>query len=380
MNAQFDVLIVGGGPAGCACALAMHNKGYRVALIDKATFPRDKVCGDAIPGQSFKAIHQLNPQWSAALQQFAEQTPIHASKAFFGNKIFRYQWKLFASNSKRIDFDHFLYNLVRSETTTTLIQNQQVAAVSHTHNGLLCTLKDGSQLETAIVIGCDGSNSIVKRSLLKKTDNKEDVYAAVRIYYSGITGVTPGENEFHYLKEVEGYFWIFPLPNQWCNVGFGILKNKQKQGAPTDARKTLETIINSAPFKQRFQHAVPMSKLTGYSLPVWGKTQVLSGERCLLAGDAACLVDPLQGHGIDKAIRSGIMAANQAVKCLTAHSFDAAFMRQYDTAIHQSLGKELRRNYLIRLYWSRFPGVVQWLTNLNPPQKWIDLLLKKIKL
>ncbi len=380
MNAQFDVLIVGGGPAGCACALAMHNKGYRVALIDKASFPRDKVCGDAIPGQSFKAIHQLHPQWATALQQFTDQTPIHASRAIFGNNSFRYQWKLFASNSKRIDFDYFLHNLVRNETNTTLINNEQVASVNQSPEGIVCTLKSGGQLQAALVIGCDGSNSIVKRSLLKKTDNKEDVYAAVRIYYSGITGVTPGENEFHYLKEVEGYFWIFPLPNQWCNVGFGILKNKQKQGAPTDARKTLETIINSAAFKQRFQHAVPMSKLTGYSLPVWGKTQVLSGERCLLAGDAACLVDPLQGHGIDKAIRSGIMAANQAVKSLKANRFDAAFMQQYDAHIHQTLGKELQRNYQIRLYWSRFPGIIKWLTNLPLSQNFINLLLKKIKL
>ena len=58
---DYDVAIVGAGPAGSACALALRRSGLRVALLDKATFPRDKVCGDAVPGHALKALRQLDP-------------------------------------------------------------------------------------------------------------------------------------------------------------------------------------------------------------------------------------------------------------------------------------------------------------------------------
>ena len=57
MAVDYDVAIIGAGPAGSACALALQGKGFKVALIDKEAFPRDKICGDAIPGSAFKAIN-----------------------------------------------------------------------------------------------------------------------------------------------------------------------------------------------------------------------------------------------------------------------------------------------------------------------------------
>jgi geranylgeranyl reductase family protein len=381
MDLYFDVIIAGGGPAGCSCALALHNKGYKVALIDKASFPRDKICGDAIPGQSFRAFHSINPNWEFLIKQFAEQTEIKSSKVFLSNKIFSYKWKLYASNSKRIDFDNFLIGLVGSETKTTIFQSQQVTAVSTNKHNVTCTLKDGSKINASIVIGCDGSNSIVKRCLVKKENKNEDVYAALRIYYTGIAGCKTGENEFHYLKEVNGYFWIFPLPNNAYNVGFGVLKRKkQKQVAPTDSRKILEKVLSSEPFKTRFENAVNTSKLVGHGLPVWKGKQALSGERFMLAGDAACLVDPLQGHGIDKAIWSGIIAASHVVKCFAANRFDAAFNKNYDKEINKSIGKELNRNYHLMHVFVKFPFLIKLFVKLNPSQNLINWLLNKIKL
>ena len=68
MNYDYDVLIVGAGPAGAACALGLAESGLRVGLLDKARFPRDKVCGDAIPGPTLKALARLNPAYAAELR------------------------------------------------------------------------------------------------------------------------------------------------------------------------------------------------------------------------------------------------------------------------------------------------------------------------
>jgi flavin-dependent dehydrogenase len=59
----YDVALVGAGPAGTACALALRGRGLRVLLLDKAAFPRDKICGDAVPGHALKALRQLDPTY-----------------------------------------------------------------------------------------------------------------------------------------------------------------------------------------------------------------------------------------------------------------------------------------------------------------------------
>jgi len=59
MNLQFDVLIVGAGPAGCGCALHLANQGLRIAIADNATFPRDKICGDGLSGHTVSELKKL---------------------------------------------------------------------------------------------------------------------------------------------------------------------------------------------------------------------------------------------------------------------------------------------------------------------------------
>lgn len=165
MNEKFDVIILGAGPAGTACAMALDNKGLKVALIDKATFPRDKICGDAIPGQSFKALKLINPKWELQLRDFHEQTRIFSSRFYISqNKSFCYKWVSYACNSTRIDFDNFLFNIVKEQTNTEIFQNNQVIKLTKTQNSIICSLSNGLELIAPIIIGCDGNHSIVKRS------------------------------------------------------------------------------------------------------------------------------------------------------------------------------------------------------------------------
>ncbi len=70
---KYDVIIVGAGPAGCACALTLRDTDLKVALFDKKSFPRDKVCGDAIPGRAIKTLKDISPDFAAAFQKFAKK-------------------------------------------------------------------------------------------------------------------------------------------------------------------------------------------------------------------------------------------------------------------------------------------------------------------
>ncbi|MGK0366481.1 MAG: geranylgeranyl reductase family protein [Saprospiraceae bacterium] len=373
----YDIAIVGAGPSGCACALALQGSGLRVVLLDKDIFPRDKICGDAIPGPAFKAMDQINPKWGKAMREFADKETIRTSKIFAPNgKNITQDWVSYSYNSKRLDFDNFLLQLVHSETTIK-IEYKRLQQVCVEDDGVQCHFKEGSSLKASLVIGCDGANSIVRRQLDPSTSSEKPGGLAVRSYYTGVEGVEAGVNEFHFFKGYPGYFWIFPLANGYTNVGFGISQEKK---ALINLRDSLHQIITTAPsIAPRFKNGKAMENTKGFALPIWSEKKVISGDRFLLCGDAASLIDPLQGHGIDKAMWSGLLAAKQAISCFKSADFSAKSLSQYDQQVYDKVGAELSRNSTIMHSVIRFPWMINaaaWVGKYKKLTQWVAHKLK----
>ncbi len=377
---DFDIAIVGMGPSGCACALALHNKGLRVVIIDKEVYPRDKICGDAIPSPAFKAIESINKVWGSQMKLFSSKTDITTSTFYTpNNKPISYKWKSYSYNSKRIDFDNFLFQLVKQETDTTILEKQKLQNVTTKPNYSTCTFQDGSSIKVSIVIGCDGANSIVKKSLVKVKD--PDSVAAIRAYYKGIKGIKKGENEFHIVKGLPGYFWIFPLQDDLANVGFGVFKKmNRKSKTSNDVRHTLKEITHSSAFAERFNNSTLVDNVNGFGLPIWSNKTIVSGNRFLLCGDAASLIDPLLGHGIDTAIWSGILAADQIVMCFKENNFTADFMQHYDRVLHNKYGRDFSRSYFIMRVMLKFPFMINYIFKIKPSQSLINWIIRTMKL
>jgi hypothetical protein len=339
----YDIAIIGAGPSGTACALALQGSGLKVALVDKAIFPRDKVCGDAIPGQAFKAMDRINKEWGERMRGFLDKTDISSGLGFLpNNEPIQFHWVNYSYNSKRINFDHFLLKLVESDTQTHIIQNKRLQKVSVVNNAVNCAFQDGSSIRSSMIIGCDGANSVVTRQLSNLDIHDESQSVAVRAYYRNIKGLQKGVNEFHLFNEFSpGYFWIFPLENDTANVGFGMLSDKlRKRKTKISLRESLEKIITTYPtISDRFNNAECMVAPKGFSLPLGSYRKTISGERFMLCGDAASLIDPIGGHGIDNAMWSGLYAAEQAIKCFQASDFGAGFMRSYDDAVYKKMRK-----------------------------------------
>lgn len=379
---DYDVVIIGAGPAGCATALALQGSGLRVALIDKEIFPRDKICGDAIPGASFKAMDAINTEWGKQMRQFTDKMDVKSSIAYFeNNKPITYNWFLYSYNSKRIDFDYFLLELVKNETTTTVIENKRLLNVNTEVDSIYCEFEGGYSTKAAIVIGCDGANSIVKKQLNKTYEKEAYSIAAIRAYYKDIAGIKAGENEIHIIKGIAGYFWIFPLENGWANVGFGVVKDRNnKDGVTKDFRNILKEITDSPVLKSRFENATLLGKVNGFGLPIWTQERKISGDRYMLCGDAAYLIDPLQGHGIDTAMWSGVYAAKQVIQCYNKADFSIEFMQRYDSLIYNKIGKDLAKNYYLAAAFYKFPFLLQVISKLNFNQKVVNWLVKKLKI
>lgn len=358
MQSYFDIAIIGAGPAGTTAALSLKNSGLSVTLIDKATFPRDKICGDAIPSPSFKAIQQFAPELATQMHDFQETNLIKTSKIIAPNgKSKSFNWVLKAYNCPRFNFDNQLLELVKKNTQTTILENTKVTHIQR-DNGHFKIQTTNQNITAKLLIGADGTNGITAKKLANFSMNRQHHCAAVRAYYSNVKMET-GVNEFYLLKNhLPGYFWIFPLGNGRANVGFGMV-SKEIQQRKINLTKSLKSIIETTPIlKEKFAEATLEGKILGFGLPLGSRKTALCGNGFMLCGDAGSLIDPLQGHGIDKAMWSGHLAAKQAVACFEKQQFDAAFLKNYERAVYDKFGWEFTRNYWVMRGLNRFSGLM----------------------
>lgn len=356
----YDIAVLGAGPAGASAALALKNSGLKVALIDKAKFPRHKTCGDAIPGPTLKALRQIIPDFDTELQQLElKQSIKHCHIVAPNNKVISIDWQAEAYNSPRKSFDNFLFTQVKKHTDTEVIEGFEAHEINR-ENGIwsLKERKSKEVLQAKLLIGCDGANSALVRQIDQQPIDRERHCTAVAAYYKDISSdyLT---NKFYLFKNyLPGYFWVFPLGNNTFNVGFGIVSSHAAKHN-IKLREVMDSIITTETnVKPLFADAEKISDVKGFGLPIGGKEISISGEGFMLCGDAASLIDPLQGHGIDKAAYSGIFAAQQALKCFEKNNFTTEFIKAYNQKVYAKYGAELKRNYQLMRMLNKQPWVV----------------------
>ncbi|HEX8330383.1 MAG TPA: geranylgeranyl reductase family protein [Hymenobacter sp.] len=361
---DYDVAIVGAGPAGAACALGLRHSGLRVALLDKAQFPRDKVCGDAIPGHALKALRQLDPTFADSLWQLRPMDAVRNSKLVAPNGAnLVLEWKLPSFNSPRETFDDALLNLVRTHApATAILENTGLKDLQIDADHVRLKPLQGPEITCGLVIGCDGANSVVGRKLLPEPRLARAHHCVgVRAYFENVAEAQSGTTEFFLTRDyLAGYCWLFPVGQGRYNVGLGMLAEVVAKHK-VDLKETMTRLLATHPaLAGRFASARQLGPIVGFGLPLGGgRTRPVSGERFLLCGDAASLIDPLQGHGIDTAIQSGILAATQALACFDKQDFSAAHIAQYDAQVAAKIGKKLAKSYRLMRFLSTKP----WLVN-----------------
>ena len=356
---MYDVVIAGAGPAGSACALALSRYGHRVALVDKARFPRDKICGDAVPGAAWRHLTRLAEELGVPHPRPEPHADIkHARFYGDGPRPLRLSWHVPAFNATRVALDDYLYRAVGEYTLTEVRSGGRVTGCSLGSGGVDIATSTGT-LRAKLVIGCDGAHSAVARALTATRLDRRHHLAAVRAYFRGVAGAAEGTNDFYFLRRWQpGYLWVFPVGDGLFNVGFGMASDAIA-ARRIDLRAALaEALAQHPTLRGRFAGAEQLGRTVGFGLPVGSRTVPASGHRFMLCGDAASLIDPLGGHGIDKAIESGILAAAQADWCLRHRRFAALDMLPYEEALERSIRPTLRRNGWVAQVGSRAPWLM----------------------
>ncbi len=372
-----SIVIIGAGPAGCSTSLFLAKHKIAHTIIDKAVFPRDKVCGDALSGKTVYVLNQLDPtiipafdkQKNEFIESWGVKFVAPNGKAIdipFKQDMSKEQYPP-GFISKRIDFDNELFNRL-DKNYATVIDDAEVTDILKTNAGTTIKYKkNNSEFEIndiKILVGAEGDRSIVAKKLSPNKKENEHYCAGIRAYYQGVTGMH-NQNfiELHFLPEMlPGYFWIFPLPNGMANVGAGMLSSevsKRKVNLKADMLKAIE---NNPAISARFKNAKIEGKIQGWGLPLGSKKRPVSGEGFLLVGDAGSLIDPFTGEGIGNALYSGMMAANHITEAIKQNRFDAVFLKQYDDAFYNRQWDELKLSHTMQKL-VKFPWLFNFVVN-----------------
>jgi len=346
----YDLIIVGGGPSGAAAALYARRQGLRTLLLDKATFPRDKVCGDALSGKSVAILRELDlldgvrQLPGAAISRIIFTSPRHTELVIDLQQSGLNQVPE-GFVIRRRNFDRFLFEEAKQAaddcregfTVTDLV----------TEDGFVCGVRgrqgdtDEIEYRGRIVLGADGYNSLVARKTGLYRHDPRHWVVALRQYYRNVGGLSD-QIELHYVDEViPGYFWIFPLEDGCANVGIGMLHQYIKE-QKVDLRQALKAAIDSPAFRERFTNAEPLEEPVGWNLPVGSKHRPMVGNGFMLLGDAAGLIDPFTGEGIGNALYSARFAVDAAHEAIEAGDASETFLARYDKRLWDAIGGELR--------------------------------------
>jgi len=354
---HYDVIIVGAGPAGSACAMALKNSGLRVAIIDKHQFPRDKVCGDAIPGRAIKFLHEIDPQFASRLAAFSEKLPTRSTLCYYNNKKLNFTWTLEAYTVTREHFDNFLFAHLKNSNEIHTLEGVAISDIVKSENGYTVIAKDSNKrYDCTMLIGADGINGVTAKKLTARQMDRKHHVAGVRAYYSGITGMEDTCTEVYFdRKYLPGYFWVFPIKGGMVNAGMGILSDMVVRNKINVKNAFYDFIDRSPVLKEKFKNAQLVGTLQGCGLPMGSRWVTMSGDHFLLVGDAASLIDPVSGDGIGNAVLSGKLAAEQVKQCFANKNFSAAFVKSYDQVLYKRAGADMRRKTKVLKTMARMP-------------------------
>ena len=340
----YDVLIAGAGPAGAAAALTMARGGARVALLDRAAFPRDKPCGDLLGRAAVAQCRMLGVDLEALdafrVRGVALRTPGGATLHGIAHHGARVPDE--ACLVPRLRFDAALVEMACGAGAT-LVCAQATGVLRGAGGAVLgVTTRAGNapgpDLRAPLVVGADGWGSVIARALLGSAAARPAQRGiAARCYVQGVRNLHGRMRFFVERDLLPGCAWIFPLGDDRANVGLGTIVPEDAAQAMRPAARLARWLADgSSPAADLLVGARQTTAIVSWPLAIGWRPAPLAFAGALLAGDAAALISPMSGSGIAAALHSGRLAGEACLRALARGDTSRAALLSYERAVRRA--------------------------------------------
>jgi geranylgeranyl reductase family protein len=353
---QFDLLIVGAGPAGSFAAELLAKGGARVALFDGRPDGEPKACGGGVTAKALKAWPNLLNAVGRTINELDLYSPS-------GKKLHLNLDEPFAVYS-RVAFDGYLRDRARDAGAQVIAEKVSARKIKKTDNGWLIET-DSGEWSGSVLVGADGANSGIAKMLAGPLE-PSDMEVAFG-YRAPLPATGPAPTVVAFLPRWIGYAWAFPRPD---HISFGIATTQdafehqplddllwrfmigyylQSEDAKVNFWKVDETNAETASIRNQLRETAERyaARIPGLSDTTWDNRSV-AGKNWALLGDAAGFADPVTGEGIYYALRSAE---------LFAESYQRGELSSYESDWRKDFGAELRRAaQMRRRFYGNFWG------------------------
>ncbi len=354
----FDVIVIGGGPAGATAARALGETGVSALLLDKSAFPRDKPCGGGISARVIRRFPYLDSALGGISSKWL-------SKVYFespaGEAVDYESREPLYLMIRRSEFDGLLFSLARG------VECQTGALVRKVDFRAECAVVTaevrGEQREYRgrVVLGCDGANSVVSRAAGLRSGGVQSEYAIDMMEETPYRELNVrGQDRmfiFYRIRGQYGYGYIFPKANH-LNLGVGFKLDYYLAELRGQQYSYHRAFVREQTSKRLLEGESNRANFRAFPLPISGPLARTYADRALVAGDAGGFVNAFTAEGIYYAMVSGDHAARAAIAAVRAGRFDARQLGSYETAWKREIGVELSKSVAIQRLLLRDPARV----------------------
>jgi menaquinone-9 beta-reductase len=349
------VCIIGAGPAGASASLTLSQNKIPHIIVDSAVFPRHKPCGDIITSGVLRAMDLLDPEILRLLKSRDLVNPIWTTHVYPPNgkpitidflPFDRIAGQPSCYSLSRFEMDNVILELVQKSEFASVYQGCRIINVDCQSDGVVLSTEPGFQLKADIVIVATGSNNnILKHFGLDVS--KHDSAIGIRAHFENIEFNKSETSLFLDSGIMPGGLYITPLPGNCFNVNLVVSLDKVSS-ENLNLREEFDKVIESNPvLKQRFINGRRIGNFEGSKLFLGIRKRVIAGNRFLVVGDSAGLIEFFSGNGLPQAILSGRMAALQTIIAIQKSNFSKKFLGKFEGELYHKINQNYAMGRLI---------------------------------